>query len=146
MIRPLLMSALIGLALTPAATQAEQLSRATQYLLGREAEKGCLDGGTFTSGYAETDLTGDGIRDLIVSHEGLACQGARGRSLLCGHRDCIILFFVGLENGLLVQVNQVFGRDMMVLTSDRPTVSLISRTGARQRLHWHGTAFKETAQ
>lgn len=134
---------LIAVALASPALGEVKLSRATDYLMTREAAKGCPAGGRFDHGFFELDLTGDGIRDLVLSHEGVICEGERARSLLCGMQACTVLFFVGLENGLLVQVDQAFGREVNVDGAEPPITTLTGRSGGLLHLQWNGTAFRE---
>nr|WP_321458201.1 hypothetical protein [uncultured Cohaesibacter sp.] len=87
---------LVSLAISmPQRANAAPYTNATRYLLKQQIKAGC-DGkaGKFDhKGIYEVDLDGDGHLDLVLSHQGLACNRAATASSFCGAQFCSILIY-----------------------------------------------------
>jgi hypothetical protein len=117
-------------------------SKATAYLVKKEIANGC-DGkkGTIEqSAIIERDLTGDGRKDLIISHEGLTCAGG-GRSLHCGIRVC--LFNIYIRRGKLLKLEtEMLGMEVRVTTEKIPIIHWYAHDGSAQKFRWNGKRFR----
>ena len=76
-------------------TNASPYSKATRFLIDQQIKAGCdKRPGRFShKGIFEIDLDGDKRLDLVLSHQGLHCEGNMGKSRLCGEQFCTILIY-----------------------------------------------------
>jgi hypothetical protein len=117
-------------------------SKAADWLVQQEIAAGC-DGGSGrfdADAVIERDLTGDGNRDLIISHSGLQC-GGQGRSLHCGIRACSVLLYVR-EGSLLKQSHEVLSVGVSVEDGSPPVIRTLSHDLQERALRWDGSAFQ----
>ncbi|MFC6631983.1 hypothetical protein [Microbulbifer taiwanensis] len=118
-------------------------SKAAQWLVSEQIEAGCGPGvkGRFGPGFViERDLTGDGRKDLIISHEGLTCADNRSRSQLCGAAMCSWNIYVR-EGDLLVEKKQMLGSGVSVGGGATPSI-VFSGKSSRHSLKWNGSNFQ----
>ena len=119
-------------------------SKATAYLVKQEIARGC-DGkkGTIEkSAIIERDLTGDGRKDLIISHEGLTCAGdERKRSGFCGIRVCSFNIYIRRGKLLKLQI-EMLGMGLHVTKGRIPTIHWYAHDGSAQKFRWDGKRFR----
>lgn len=102
---------------------AQSYSKAAQYLIAQEIKAACPSGGRFSAeGAIERDLTGDGRKDLVLSHGALTCKGNNRISNYCGMQACTVKLFVR-EGQLLSLKSDLLGGGV---TLDPTNVPLIS--------------------
>ena len=124
----------------------DDLSAATKWLMGEQIAQACESTGRFESGVYERDLTGDGRRDLILSHDGITCDGAFRRSGFCGAQVCSTLFYVGAADGTLVQVDEVLSLIGAISDDAIPVIEMYSHGGTFYALRWNGSEFGDYSE
>lgn len=122
---------------------AHSYSEAANYVAQEQTEIGCNgQAGVFTKLW-ETDITGDGKKDLILDHARLTCANGSGSSNCGASGLCEILVFVR-KGGLLVEtalpenthsVDKLSGARLKLLIGPQ----LKSRV---KIVRWNGTRFK----
>lgn len=140
MVRVFLLLA-VGLILSPEHGLAA--SKAADYLLNQELIEACQGrGGRIRfEGFIERDLTGDGRKDLIISHDAIECNGDFRRSPFCGAQVCTIKIYV--RRGKLLKLEEEF---LALISSigagPVPVISLYFHGGGQGQLRWNGRAFQ----
>ena len=124
---------------------ASALSNAARYLIDQEIERGCEGrGGSMTSeGVFERDLDGDGRADLILTHDGMACQGSLSRSLECGTQICTTKIYLR-RGGLLRLIEEFASHSLSIGPGKRPIIKLYGHNSGPAYLQWNGAAFQRT--
>lgn len=133
----------VGVALAFFLPTAAAGSKAAQWLVKQEIAEGCGEGakGRFAPGAViERDLTGDGKKDLIISHEGLQCV-SDGRSGYCGMRTCLVLLYVR-EGDLLAKKDEILSIGVSVGVGNPPVINFVSDKGEKYPVRWNGLAFE----
>ena len=139
----LILSVLLGAG--PVLAQ-DDLSAATRWLMAQQIEQGCDGAGRFEGGVYQRDLTGDGRRDLILSHDGIVCDGDFARSGFCGAQVCSALFYVGAPDGTLRQVDEVISLVGAISNDALPVIEMYSHGGTFYALRWNGTEFGDYSE
>jgi hypothetical protein len=120
----------------------EGRSRAAEYLVREELASACEQGGRIDpSAVIERDLTGDGRSDLIVSHEGIACED-QGRSLACGMQVCAVMIYVRRGELLQPEVTDLMGMMVTVGEGSVPEIRWHGPGGAGHSMRWDGQSFR----
>lgn len=124
---------------------AAQYDDATRALIDAEIAEACEGHPGIIEPFAVTvrDLTGDGDDDLIISHEGIACDAAApmGRSLFCGASLCSIAFFVR-RDGRLDHVTTILGAGLEVDDDDPPGIRTATAGMGSAVVRWDGETFR----
>ncbi|WP_372426898.1 hypothetical protein [Salinarimonas chemoclinalis] len=102
-------------------------------VVDREIAEAC--GGTpgelQSEGRIERDLDGDGLEDLIVSHEWMRCTGGMGmagRSEFCGMQVCSVNIYVRRGSGFDL-AREMLGADVRVGSGARPEITMRAHGG-----------------
>lgn len=118
-------------------------SKAAAYLIRQEIEAACdgKPGKIDPAAAIERDLTGDGKADLIISHEGITCQG-RGRSLNCGMQVCSVNVYV--RDGALLKpvVDDLLAMQVKVGDGAIPSIHMLAHGGRPHVMKWNGRTFR----
>ena len=117
-------------------------SKASTYLIEKEIAEACYGEKGFIkkSAIIERDLTGDGRKDLIISHEGSTCAGG-GRSGFCGMQVCA--FNIYIRRGKLLKLEKdMLGVKVRVTKETIPTIHWYSHGGHAQKFRWDGKKFR----
>ncbi len=124
------------------ASQAVAESRAAAYLAKQEINEGCdgRQGRIDPAGLIERDLDGDGLADLIISHEAIECAGRMSRSNHCGMQVCSVLFYVR-RGSLLQKVHDMLGANVKVGRERIPKVHMDAHGGGGGYVRWNGKSF-----
>lgn len=133
---------LIGLNIACTAPSAAARSKAADWLVQEQIAEGCGNNrpGRFApSALIERDLTGDGKKDLIISHDGLTC-GSGARSSFCGMRTCTVILYVR-EGDLLRKSKDVLSIGVTVGAGNPPAIELIGNDFQERTMRWDGRAF-----
>lgn len=142
---PRLCLVLAALAAAVAPLPALALSKAAEYLIAQEVGLACGGGpGSYLPGsVVEQDLTGDGRPDLVIGHEGIACQdGPTGRSAECGMRLCTIRVWVRRGTLLELAVDDLQGAALSVGSGPMPAIGWETNEGVPVSIRWDGTGFR----
>jgi hypothetical protein len=118
-------------------------SKAAAYLVREQIAEAC-DGKAGTidpASVIERDLTGDGKRDLVISHDGITCADG-GNSTACGMQVCSVMIYV--RRGALLEpvVDDLLGADVTVGEGTVPVIRLRAHGGTRHSLRWNGRGFR----
>jgi hypothetical protein len=134
---------LAALSLPLAATPAAAYSKAADYLIAEQLTEACPDGNGHMSaaGVIERDLTGDGKKDLILSHDGITC-GDVGRSQFCGAQACSVLIYVRRSALLQLEREELSVGVSVTDGALTPVVHLTAHGGASSTLQWSDGAFR----
>lgn len=89
----------------------------------------------------ERDLTGDGKADLIISHDGISCNGG-GRSSACGMQVCAVKIYVRDGALLKLAVGDLLGTAVKVGDGAVPTIEWRIHGGGGRVMKWNGQAFR----
>ena len=129
-------------AVSVSGVSAQTYSKAARYLMAQQIKAGCPSGGAFKSaGAVERDLTGDGRKDLILAHGGLACKGSNPISRSCGMQVCTIKIFV--REGKLLQLKSDFlGGGVTLGPTAVPVISGYAHGGGAWAIRWNGRSFR----
>lgn len=114
-------------------------------LVNLEIAEGCgkAGGRIEPAAVIERDLTGDGLADLVISHEGISCAGG-GESSFCGQL-CSIKFFVRRGERLELD-HELLGRGMTVGDGAIPPINMYAAGGRPGAVKWNGTTFAPANQ
>lgn len=125
-----------------AASPATAQSKAAAYLVKQEIAEGCEShqGTVDASGAIERDLDGDGLPDLVISHDAIHCSGQSTRSFNCGMRVCSVNFYMR-RGPLLQKVHEMLGADVSVGDGRLPKVYMSAHGGRRGFVRWNGHGF-----
>ncbi len=135
LLAPALAVSILGLA--PAA---HAQSNAAKWLMDQEIAAACGGVGRFDGGVVETDLNGDGLTDLILSHEGIVC-GSGGRSGFCGMQVCTVKIYLR-EGALLQEAEEMLGGGVSVDTATSPpTIRGYAHGGGAWAMRWANGRF-----
>ena len=115
-----------------------------QFRMAEMVREGCeAAGGSMPEGVFVRDLDGDGATDLILSHDGLRCNGSRQRSGFCGAQVCETRIYLDRQGRL----EQVASGYMTVLgiseTETPPSITVYPHGGPQNRIRWDGSRFSE---
>lgn len=102
-----------------------------QEVLRQEIADACdgAPGKVAREGAIERDLDGDGLEDLIVSHEYITCSGGMmGRSRFCGMQVCSVNVYVRGPRGLALR-EELLGAGVRVGSGPVPTVTMYQHGG-----------------
>jgi len=133
-------SVILGLMIVASPAAAKNLSAKT--ILKKEIREACgKAGGRLGRGAViRKDLTGDGRRDLIVSHENIACRGGQ-RSGHCGAQVCSVNFYVRRAGGYRLNTEKL-GIRVTVGKGKRPRIWMNAHGGQRYNVRWDGRRFR----
>jgi len=128
-------------ALTLLSAPVEARSKAAEYVIDQEITAACSGAGTIApEAVIERDLTGDGRDDLVISHEGISCQGG-GRSAFCGAQICSVNFYV--REGALLKLNhEMLGGGVRVGDGAVPAIHMYAHGGGEGQVKWNGETFR----
>lgn len=117
-------------------------SRAAAYLAKQEINDGCdgRQGRIDPAGLIERDLDGDGMPDLIISHEAIRCAGKMSRSSHCGMQVCSVLFYLR-RGSLLQKAHDMLGANVKVGRERIPKVHMDAHGGGGGYVRWNGKSF-----
>lgn len=116
-------------------------TNATNYLVKQQIKSACNGAGKISpSAVIERDLTGDGKRDLVISHDGISCRSG-GRSLFCGIRACSVYIYVR-QGSLLKLRKEILSIGASVGKGAIPSIKLMSHNFQETSLRWTGRGFK----
>lgn len=93
-------------------------------------------------GVVEADLTGDGREDLVLSHDGVVCEGGAARSAVCGIRACYYIVYVATDDGL-VQRHEGLSVGVRLRSGEPPRLDLLGHDLTKHALLWTGSGFAE---
>ena len=121
--------------LTMSTVTADSYTNATNYLLKQQTKAGCENSkGRFDhTGVYEVDLNGDNKLDLVLSHQGLSCQGEMAMSSFCGAQFCTILVYYR-EGKLLKKRDEFLGYILSFRGSPEPVFDIAEINGTVT--HW----------
>jgi len=114
--------------------RAQSTDAQTREVLMREIAEACegARGKIAREGAIERDLDGDGLDDLIVSHEHIDCGGGgggiAGRSLFCGMQVCSVNVYMRSPEGLVLE-HETLGGGVEVGPGPVPTVRMYQHGG-----------------
>lgn len=130
-------------ALGAAASPAFAVSNAAGYVVAQEVSAACAGGpGRYDPAYVvERDLDGDGRDDLVISHEGIDCDGT-GRSAECGMMLCGIKIWLRRGTLLVPAVDDLMGYDFAVGEGRPPEIRWVAQNGVPMSIRWDGTGFR----
>ncbi|MFN4099649.1 MAG: hypothetical protein ACK4GT_07720 [Pararhodobacter sp.] len=97
-------------------------------------------GRMMSRGVIVRDLDGDHRDDLILSHEGVECEGEVTRSVYCGAQVCSTVIYLQRDEGLERQA-EVLGSVIDIDGSLPPVVHVAEHGGSRLVLNWNGAGF-----
>lgn len=120
-------------------SEAAARSDAVDRLLQEQLAEACYGSpGTIDpSAIIESDLTGDGNADLIISHEGITCERG-GSSGFCGAQLCLINIYV--RRGLMLKLElEIMGAGVSVSGRE---IRLQALNGRQQTIKWDGKIFR----
>ncbi len=141
--RSFVLPLLAALSLPLVAAPAAATSKAADYLIAEQVAEACPngDGHMTAAGVIERDLTGDGKKDLILSHDGITC-GDVGRSDFCGAQACSVLIYV--RRGALLKLEREELSIGVSVTDGTPTpiIHLTAHGGAPSTLQWVDGGFR----
>jgi hypothetical protein len=117
-------------------------SRAAAYLAQQEINDGCdgRQGRIDPAGLIERDLDGDGLADLIISHEAIRCAAKMSRSNQCGMQVCSVLFYLR-RGSLLQKAHDMLGANVKVGRERVPKVHMDAHGGGGGYVRWNGKSF-----
>ena len=121
-------------------------SKAAAWLMAAAVVESCDNGGTFDPERAvETDLTGDGANDLILSFAGLSCDEQVGANDFCGASGmCSVRLYVRQGDETLALYGDYLsqGGSFRIQESMPPGIVFTGHDGVPETLHWRGTSFE----
>jgi len=122
-------SVLVGLTIFASPTAAKNLPAKT--IVKTEIMEACgKAGGRLARGAViRKDVTGDGRRDLIISHERIICRGGQ-RSGHCGAQVCSVNFYVRRARGYRLNTGKL-GIRVSVGKGKRPRIWMNAHGGHR---------------
>lgn len=125
-----------------AAAPAVRRSEAVEKLVREEIAEACggKEGTIKPSAVIERDLTGDGVIDLIIAHDGITCSG-RGASATCGTQICSVKIYVG-RGGELSLVIDMLGAGVKVGQGRIPSIQMYAHGGKTGSIKWNGRQFR----
>lgn len=135
---PLVISLLAVLLTSPAQAR----SKAADYLIRDQIAGACETGKGKIEGNAviERDLTGDGLADLIISHDGITCSDG-GRSNACGAQVCSFVIYVR-DGALLKPKDDLLGVMITVGDGKVPVIRWRGHGGGAHSIRWNGREFR----
>jgi len=134
--------AAVLIAVCAVGASAQSYSKAARYLIAQEVKAACPSGGAFKrSGAVERDLTGDGRKDLILTHGDLTCKGGSPLSRYCGMQVCTVKIFVR-EGQLLKLKSDFLGGGVTLGPTAVPVISGYAHGGGAWAIRWNGRGFR----
>lgn len=132
-----LLTTTLVLALAAAPLQAQE-SKAAKYLAAQFIKQFCDGKGRFTpGGLVETDLTGDGHKDLLLYSGGLSC--ANGMPA-CGAVYCDVDLYVR-KGDLLEKAAGLNSQCAEVIPGHPPAIRLCHKDSGPWTVRWNGKTF-----
>lgn len=129
----------------PIPAHAEQ-SKAAAWLIEDAIDSACETTGTIDpTSVLETDLTGDGLDDLVLSFGSLSCAGQLGTNDFCGASGmCSVRVYVRHADGTLALKGDYLsqGGEFAIQESMPPGIMLSGHDGTPETLHWRGRGFE----
>jgi hypothetical protein len=135
-------SVICAIVLVLLATPALGRSNAAKYLVREQIAQAC-DGkrGRIDPGAViERDLTGDGMADLIISHEGITCA-EDAPSGFCGVQVCAVKIYV--RRGALLKLEyEMLAVGVSVDDGHVPAIEMYAHGGGRRTIRWNEREFR----
>lgn len=108
---------------------------------GRAA--GMKSGVMGANGIIHRDLTGDGVKDLIVDHRAIVCvNGLTLSSRTCDESGCALRVFVSNWAGFAFHIERK-AASYTVSDDELPIITLTDADGTQTLWRWDGTYFSE---